>query len=460
MSPVHTTFSTVARGFSPLRERNFSIYLSGQAVSLIGSWLQATAQSWVVWQLTGSEAALGTVTMLQYLPMLLLSPWAGVLADQLDRRKVLIATQIGLMVMAFITALLVQTGSIQLWHLFVMAAGVGLINTIDLPAQQAFLGDLVGMGEVRKAVNLNSMIVQVSRMLGPAAAGILVAQVGTALAFWLNGISFVFVILSLLAVHAQQAHVARAREGVVRQLREAAGYLRTQPRLQDMYLFAGMLTFLILSVMLSLLPAYADHTLGGGPDTLGALMSASGAGALLSVLVLVPLAQARKRPGMMLGAGLIWSSLWMMVFGAATSTPLAMLAIFMVSLGNPITFTMVLGLIQLMAPGAMRARLLSLYTMISFGLQPVAALYVGTAAETIGVGATILINSVILLGGTLAMLVLRRGLREWELPPVEAVPTTLAAAPMPAAGQALSTLDETASGPYHEQVSMNTNDAR
>lgn len=460
MSPVHTALSTLAHSFSPLRERNFSIYLGGQAISLIGSWLQATAQSWVVWQLTGSEAALGTVTMLQYLPMLVLSPWAGVLADRLDRRKVLIATQVALMGMAFITALLVQTGAIQLWHLFVMAAGVGLINTIDLPSQQAFLGDLVGMGEVRKAVNLNSMIVQVSRMLGPAAAGILVARIGTAPAFWLNGISFLFVIFSLLAVHAQQARVARAREGVVRQLREAAGYLRTQPRLQDMYLFGGMLTFLILSVMLSLLPAYADHALGGGPETLGALMSASGAGALVSVLVLVPLAQARRRPGLVLGVGVIWSSLWMMVVAAATTTPLAMLAIFMVSLGNPITFTMVLGLIQLMAPGAMRARLLSLYTMISFGLQPVAALYVGSAAETIGVGATILINSVVLFSGTLAMLGLRRGLREWELPPVGAAATIVGAAPQPTATAVVSALDETPLDPYHEQVSMDTNDAR
>jgi Na+/melibiose symporter-like transporter len=427
VSAFSNAWSTLSHSFSPLRERNFSIYLGGQTISLIGSWLQVTAQSWVVWQLTGSEAALGTVTMLQYLPMLLLSPWAGVWADRLDRRKLLIATQVGLMALAFVTALLVQTEAIRLWHIYIFALIVGVINTIDLPAQQAFLGDLVGMGAVRKAVNLNAMMIQVSRMLGPAFAGILVARVGMAPSFWLNGVSFGFVILSLTMVRAQQVSVVRAREGVVRQLRAAVAYLRTQPRMQDMYIFTGLLTFLILSVMFSILPAYADHVLSGGPDMLGLLMSASGAGALLSVIFIVPLVQARRRAGLLLGLALAWSGAWMLVFALATTTPLALMSLFMVSVGNPIIFTMALGLIQVMSPHAMRARMLSLYTMISFGLQPVAALAVGNSAERFGVGTAILVNAVLLLIGAFAMLFLRRGLRTWEVPEQCAAPGSAAA---------------------------------
>lgn len=424
MATIGNALSTLTQSFSPLRERNFAIYLSGQMVSLIGSWLQVTAQSWVVWNLTGSEVALGTVTMLQFLPLLLLSPWAGVWTDRLDRRKLLIATQAILMSLAFVTALLVQTNLIQLWHLYVLAIIAGIANTLDFPAQQAFLGDLVGMGEVRKAVNLNSMIVQVSRMSGPAVAGILVARVGAAPSFWVNGLSFVFVIISLMLVRANQQRSAVSREGVLMQLKAAWAYLRTEPRLQDLYIFSGMLTFLILSIIISLLPSYADHVLAGGADMLGALMSASGAGALVSVVLIVPLAQAHRRPGRVLAAALIWSALWMFVFALSHSAALSLVAIFMASLGNPITFTMALGLIQLMSPPDMRGRMLSLNTMVSFGLQPIAALVVGSLAQGLGVGVAILINAVVMLVGVSIMLGFRRGLRQWEIvaPPPAATP--------------------------------------
>ena len=158
--------------FSPLRIRNFRIYLSGQAVSLIGTWLQITAQGIVVYKLSGGSAtALGVVGMLNTLPLLLFGPLAGVWADRLDRRLLLIVSQTGAMFLAFTLAALLQTGLAQLWHVYVHAFCLGTITSIDFPAQQAFLGDLAGMAEVRRAVNLNAMILQVSRMLGPAFAG-------------------------------------------------------------------------------------------------------------------------------------------------------------------------------------------------------------------------------------------------------------------------------------------------
>ena len=166
--------------FLPLRNWNLSVYLSGQAISLIGTWMQVTAQAWVVWSLTHSTAALGVVAMLGTLPILLLGPWTGVWADTLDRRRLLIVSQTSAMVLAITLALLVQTGVIQVWHVYVLATLLGIVTALDMPTQQAFIGDLSGMEQLRQAVVINNMLFQVSRMIGPALAGLVVARLGAA----------------------------------------------------------------------------------------------------------------------------------------------------------------------------------------------------------------------------------------------------------------------------------------
>src|SRR5690349_11721364 len=167
-----SVFSTLRESFSPLRFPNFRIYLSGQAVSLIGTWLQVTAQAWLVWTLTGSEEASGIVAMLGALPFLLFGPFAGVIAERTDRRKLLIVTQVAAMLLAFALAVLVQTGLVQIWHVYLLSFLLGTVNALDVPTQQTFLGDLSGTTELRRAVNLNAMILQVSRIVGPAIAGL------------------------------------------------------------------------------------------------------------------------------------------------------------------------------------------------------------------------------------------------------------------------------------------------
>src|SRR5438093_13375146 len=201
---IPTVASRFVASFLPLRNRNLRVYLSGQVISLIGTWMQVTAQAWVVWSLSHSTTALGLVAMLGTLPILVLGPWTGVWADTLDRRRVLVATQMGAMVLAATLALLVQTGAIQVWHVYIFATLLGIVTALDMPAQQAFIGDLSGMEQVRQAVVINNMLFQVSRMLGPALAGLVVAQLGAAPAFWLNGVSFLAVIGSLLVVRSDQ----------------------------------------------------------------------------------------------------------------------------------------------------------------------------------------------------------------------------------------------------------------
>ncbi|MBX3066958.1 MAG: MFS transporter [Anaerolineae bacterium] len=408
--------TTLRNSFSPLKFPNFRLYLGGQAVSLIGTWLQVTAQAWVVWQLTGSESALGVVTMLNSLPVLFLSPWAGVWADRLDRRKLLIGTQVGAMLLAFVLAFLTQTNMVQLWHVYTLSFMLGVVAALDMPAQQAFVGDLSGMGEVRKAVNLNILCLQISRVLGPSLAGVIVARLGIAPAFWLNGLSFLAVIATLVLVRSSQVRSSSGSNvNPIRQLGEALNYLRTQPRMLDMYLFAALITLFVFSVVMNILPAVADVVLHGDAETLGALMAASGAGALVSVLIVVPLAQAYKCTGVILLAAAFWMSFWLTVFSHSTVLPLSLLSMFFGSMGAPAVMTMALGLVQVMSPLEMRGRLLSLFTMISFGIQPIASLFIGFMAENIGVQNAIQLNALLLAISAVLILIFRPELRLWEV---------------------------------------------
>jgi MFS family permease len=408
MSIVASTLRTVRGNFSPLSQPNFRTYIGGQAVSLIGTWLQVTAQSWVVWQITGSEAALGVVSMLNALPMLVLGAYAGVWVDRVDRRKLLIATQIVSMFLAFILAFLSQTGLVQLWHVYLLSFLLGVANALDNPAQQAFLGDLSGMSDVRKAINLNVMIFQVSRILGPALAGVVVARIGIAPAFWLNGLSFLAVIASLIIVRSgQQLNARFATAKPMQQIREGLVYVRTNSRLQDLFIVAAVMTMFVFSIIVNILPAVADKMLGGNAETLGLLLASSGAGALISVLFVVPITQSFKRSGLVMLIGMIWLAFWFSVFAHCHSLPLAMLALGMGSMGAPAVMTMAMGLVQVMAPKDMRGRLISLFTIVSFGLQPVAALWIGQIAQNLGVETAIQLNAILLIISVIAILLFR-----------------------------------------------------
>lgn len=414
---------TFLQGFSPLKIRNFRVYLSGQVVSLVGTWLQVTAQGWVVWELSHSEAALGIVNMLATLPLLLLGPWAGVLADRTDRRRLLIFTQTGAMILAFVLALLTGLQVIQLWHVYALALCLGVMTALDLPAQQAFLGDLSGMAEVRKAVNLNAMALQVSRIIGPAMAGFIVAQLGTSLAFGLNGISFLAVIVSLFLVRSQQVRNTTKRTALG-QLADGLGYVRRQPRLQDLILLVVLVTFFALSSM-NILPAFAGEVLGGEADTLGFLLAASGAGALTGTLFVVPTFQSVRRLGLALGGAVMWIGGWFLVFSFTRQLPLSMLALFCGAIGAPSVIATSLGLAQVMAPPEMRARLISLLTMVSFGLQPLSALLIGYSAENLGTALAIRLNGLMLVVSVGVVMLWRTDLRQWEFVRPQPIPVTV-----------------------------------
>jgi len=405
---------TLRASFTPLRLPNLRIYLIGQGVSLLGTWMQITAQGWLVWELSQSETALGITAMLGSLPLLLFGLWTGVWIDRLDRRKLLFWSQVAAMLLAFILALLVITGTVQLWHVYVLSFLLGCVTAVDFPAQQAFIGDLTGMSVVRKAVVLNAMIVQIARMVGPALAGIIIGSVGLGLAFTLNGLSFVAVLISLIIVRAQQAKLSR-QSGQLSAVLEGLQFIRRQPRVQDIILFAVLVVFFGIS-LLNFFPSLVAETLGGDAQTLGLLLASAGAGALIGVTIFAPLAQSFKRTGVVMALGVMWAGFWWIMVSRSQSVPLSMLFICLVSWGVPAVLTTANGLLQTMAPPAMRGRLLATFIIVSFGIQPISSLVIGYVADRVGTPNAMLISGAALIISALLMLALRPGLRFWEAP--------------------------------------------
>jgi MFS family permease len=351
--------------------------------------------------------------MLGTLPILLFGPWAGVWADRLDRRKLLIATQVTAMLLAFVLALLTQFKAVQIWHVYILSALLGVVTALDMPAQQAFIGDLSGMGEVRKAVVLNAMIINVSRMIGPALAGIILGRLGAATAFWLNGLSFSAVIASLVLVRSSQVRKT-GHASPLGEFREGLRFIGSQPRLTDLIIFVVIITFFGLPII-NIFPSVASQILHGDAQTLGWLLAASGAGALSSTLFVVPLAQAQKRIGLVVGGMVIWMGVWFILLSTSTWLPLSLFCSFAISSGAPVVFTSANGLLQVLAPTNMRARLLSTFVMLTFGMQPFASLFMGFSAEWFGTPLAILANGLLMMGAAITMLALRPELRVWEI---------------------------------------------
>lgn len=388
-------FSILIDNFSTLKNKTIRIYIGGQSISLVGTWMQQTAQAWVVWQLSGSTAALGTIALVSQLPFFILGPWAGSLADRLNRRRVLIGTQTVAMLLAFILAFLVTTHLVQLWHVYLLALLLGIVSALDLPAQQAFIGDISGKELVQKTVGLNSSLQQLTRMVGPALAGWTIAQLGVATAFWINGISFIAVIFSLTAIKSTQIQPDVLESGFAHFL-EGLKFIKNQPILRLIIFFTIIQLFFGFSII-QLLPAVATDVLKGQADLLGLLLGATGAGAFVGTIFVVPFMRKVKHPALSIGAGVIWSGFWYTLLSFSSHIPSSLLCQFMAGTGGATTFTISLGLMQTLAPQHMRARILSAMLMMSFGLQPIASMIVGFLAELIGITNIIFFNGTVMV---------------------------------------------------------------
>jgi MFS family permease len=367
--------------FRSLRVRNYRLYAGGQLVSLTGTWMQRVAQDWLVLELTNSGTALGIVTALQFLPSLLFGLWGGLLADRYDKRKLLLATQTGLALVALILGVLDVTGIVQFWQVLVLALALGLVSAIDSPVRQSFVVEMVGPDDLTNAVGLNSTIFNSARILGPAVAGVMITAIGTGWAFVANGISSIAVLTGLALMRPAELRPSPAIDRIRGQLRAGLHYVRQrQDLLLTMVLVFVVGTFgLNFQITTALLAKQVFHRSATG---YGLLSTALAVGACVGAVLAT---RRRTRPS------LLFLLLAAMAFGlleilAGSMPGFGATALMLVLVGLAmLTFTTAANSsVQLGVEATMRGRVMALYLMCFLGGTPIGAPIVGWVASTVG----------------------------------------------------------------------------
>lgn len=382
-----------------LQHRNFRLYVAGMGVSLVGTWMQRVAMSWLVYRLSGSAFLLGVVGFSSRIPTLLVGAFAGVVADRWNRRNILYATQGLSMLQAFALAALVLTGAIEVWHVVALALFLGVLNAFDIPARQAYFVHMIDdEDDLGNAIALNSSVFNLARLIGPSVAGLLIAALGEGIVFGLNGLTYFAMIAALLQMRTVSEGAQDRSRRVLEHLRDGFAFAWDFTPVRAVLLLVAATSFFAVPFIV-LMPIFATDVLGGGPDTLGFLMTAQGAGALLGALWLAARETNRGLGRLIalavgvLGAALLLFSvsrtLWL-------SLPILSLAGFglMVQMASSNTF------LQTVVDDELRGRIMSMYTMSFMGTLPLGSLYAGALAERIGAPATVAIGGAVALAAT------------------------------------------------------------
>jgi MFS family permease len=393
-----------ANAFAALRHRNFQLYFIGQLVSNAGTWMQIIAQGWLVYQLGHSEVTLGLVSFASAIPSLVTLPWNGVLVDRMPKRTLLILTQTGAMLLAFVLAFLVFTGLVQQWHIVVLAAGLGLVNSFDSPARQAFVVEMVGREDLPNAIALNSLMFNSARVVGPALGGLLLALVGVGWCFTINGISFLAVIASLWAMEVHPGGTRLEAESTWKQFKNGIRQARDQLELGGLILISLIFSVFAISYI-PLLPAFVEQVLGQGAAAYGWLTAAFGSGAVIGAIIIAN----RQRPGWrgqwLVSANIVFP-LMLAGFIFNTWVPLSYVLEFFMGAAFMIEYTMINTLLQTGVSDQMRGRIMALYTITFLGFAPFGNLVLGGLAARFGLGPSVAAFAAISLA--LSLIVFRR----------------------------------------------------
>jgi len=380
-----------------LRHRNFRLFVGGQIISLVGTWMQTVAQSWLVYRLTGSSLLLGTVGFTSQFPVFLLAPIGGIVADRYDRRRIVVATQAASMVLAGILGAITLAGTVRVWHVMVLSALLGVVNAFDIPSRQSFLVDMVGKEDLMNAIALNSSIFNSARVIGPGTAGLLVALLGEGWCFLLNSVSYLAVISGLLMMQVKRSP-SRVDDGspleqIVQGFRFAWGALPVR----EILLLVGLISAVGMPYTV-LMPIFADQILHGGARGLGILMSATGLGALGAALFLASRPSVRGL-GRLVAIAAAGFAVSMGVF--AVSPYFWLSAAVLVPTGGFMMLQMASSntLLQAMVPDHLRGRVMALYSMMFMGMAPLGALFAGVAADRVGAPMTVALGGAACLAG-------------------------------------------------------------
>jgi MFS family permease len=394
--------------FAALAVPNYRRYVGGQAVSLIGTWMQMTAQSWLVLTLTHSSTALGAVVALQTVPVLVLGPYGGVIADRIDKRRLMIVLQGAMGVQALILGLLTVTGSVRVWEIGVLAALLGLNNAFENPARQSFMLELVGAEHLRNAVSLNSVLVNVARVIGPAVAGLLIATVGDGVAFLVNAASFIPVVGSLMTMDATALHPSPPAPRARGQLREGLSYVRRTPELAVPLVMMGLAGCLTYEFQVTL-PVMASRGLNVGATGFGFMTAAMGVGAVLGGLLMAARGRTGLRP--LVAA----SSAFALAMAFATLAPSLALELVALALAGAASITFMStgnSTLQLTADPSMRGRVMSLWFVAFQGSTPVGGPLIGWIMAAFGARAGLGLGAITCAAVALmGLLALRQGTR-------------------------------------------------
>lgn len=383
--------------FRAMRHRNFQLFIIGQLISLIGTWMQTTAQQWLVYELTGSAALLGIFGFANQVPMLFLAWMGGYVGDRYNRHRGVITTQTFSMILAFVLAALTLTHQVNKWNLIFIAFLVGIVNAFDVPIRQAFFVHMVGKEDLPNAIALNSSIFNGARVVGPAIAGFAIVLVGEGWCFFLNGVSFIAVLMALLMMRIERVERQHSEESPVRSFIQGFRFAMSDGPIRSALLLLSVLSLFGLQYSV-FLPIYARDILHGGAKTLGLLMSAAGVGAVLGALQFAARTQYQGL-ARWIAATCTACALALLIFSFATSFWLCAVVLFVVGFAATSQMAATNTIIQRRVPDEMRSRLMAVYATMFMGVMPIGALIAGFVAKHIGAPHTLLVfGSVVLLG--------------------------------------------------------------
>jgi len=396
-----TNISGIETLLRSLRSRNFRLFVAGQSVSLIGTWMQSVAMSWLVYRLTGSAFLLGVVGFTSQIPTFLLSPVAGVLADRWNRHHLLIATQAFAMLQAAVLAAAVLTGAIQVWHIIVLSLLLGVVNAFDIPIRQSFIVEMVSQREdLSNAIALNSSMVQAARLIGPAIAGLLVASVGEGVCFILNSVSYLAVLLALFAMKlAPSIHSEKPRRHVLHELQEGFSYAFGFGPIRSILLLVALVSLTGIPYTV-LIPVFAKEILHGGAHTFGFLMTAGGCGALVATIYLASRKSVLGLGNLIVLAGFLFA-IGVTSFAVSTNINISFASLVVTGFGAITMIASSNTILQTILDEHMRGRVMSFFAVAFLGMAPFGSFGAGTMAGVIGPRETLLVGAVCCLGATL-----------------------------------------------------------
>jgi MFS family permease len=374
-----------------LRHRNFQLFFSGQLISLTGTWMQSVAQAWLVYSMTKSALLLGTVGFASQIPVFLVAPFGGITADRVNRQRLVIATQTCSMILAGILAWLTLSGRVHVWHIFLLAGLLGVVNAFDIPGRQAFLIDMVGKEDLMNAIALNSSMFNGARVIGPAVAGILVARIGEGWCFAANAISYIAVIIGLLLMKVRSAPRISSHSPI-EDIIEGFRWVNRTKIIRSLLFLIGLVSLVGMPYTV-LMPVFADKILHGGARGLGILMGATGVGALFGALTL---AAKTGIKGLGRWVTITCATLGISLFLFSFSTSFWLSAALLLPCGYSMMLQMACSntLIQTIVPDHLRGRVMSLYSMMFMGMAPFGAFFGGALANRIGAPMTVAVGGI------------------------------------------------------------------